>query len=82
MVVRIEDVEGNQGGVSEDLTLEDYDGPDLWRVRIEDTLDNLDSEAQKPLHDLESVEGNECLAKLVDILPTYPLIESAEVIEE
>lgn len=79
MRVHFEDVRGNQGTMTEDLTLENYDGPDMWRVRIEETLTSFDDEAMTALHDLESTEREESLEKLVKILPAYPLIETATV---
>lgn len=77
MRVHFEDVRGNQGIMEADFSLVDYDGPDIWRVRIEETLDSFDSEAMTTLHDLESAERKESLEKLVKILPAYPLIETA-----
>lgn len=77
MRVHFEDVRGNQGTMEADFTLVDYDGPDIWRVRIEDTLTSFDSEAMTVLHDLESTERKESMDKLVNILPAYPLIETA-----
>ena len=77
MRVHFEDVRGNQGTMEADFTLVDYDGPDMWRVRIEDTLNSFDSEAMMVLHDLESTERAESMDKLVQLLPAYPLIETA-----
>lgn len=77
MRVHFEDVRGNQGTMEEDFTLVDYEGPDIWRVRIEDTLNSFDSEAMTVLHDLEFTEREESMEKLVKILPAYPLIETA-----
>lgn len=77
MRVHFEDVRGNQGIMEEDFALVDYDGPDIWRVRIEDTLDSFDSEAMTVLHDLESTEKEKSMDKLVKLLPAYPLIETA-----
>ena len=79
MRVHFEDVRGNQGTMEEDFTLVDYEGPDIWRVRIEDTLNSFDSEAMTVLHDLESTERAESMDKLVKILPAYPLIETASL---
>ena len=79
MRVHFEDVRGNQGIMEADFSLVDYDGPDIWRVRIEETLDSFDSEAMAAFHDLESAERKESLEKLVKILPAYPLIETATV---
>ncbi|QLD90360.1 hypothetical protein HWV07_15475 [Natronomonas salina] len=60
-----------------DFSLVEYDGPDIWRVRIEDTLDSFDSEAMTVLHDLESTDRAESMTTLVKLLPAYPLIETA-----
>lgn len=77
MRVHFEDVRGNQGTMVENFSLVDYDGPDIWRVRIEDTLNSFGSEAMIVLHDLESAERAESMDKLVKLLPAYPLIETA-----
>ena len=77
MRVHFEDVRGNQGTMEEDFSLVDYEGPDIWRVRIEDTLNSFDSEAMMVLHDPESTERAESMDKLVKLLPAYPLIETA-----
>ena len=79
MRVHFEDVRGNRGIMEADFSLVDYDGPDIWRVRIEETLDSFDSEVMTALHDLESTEREENLEKLVKVLPAYPLIETATV---
>ena len=77
MRVHFEDVRGNQGTMGEDFSLVDYDGPDIWRVRIEEILTSFDSEAMTVLHDLQSTEREENMEKLVKLLPAYPLIEMA-----
>lgn len=82
MRVRFEDEKDTVGIVKEDLTLVEYTGPAIWRDRIEETLKKIDSGTKVTIPEITTVDGEERMARLAELLPDLPFIHSAEVIEE
>lgn len=78
MGVWFEDAEGNNGTVGEDLSLEEYSGPHMFKTRLEDTLSKMDSGSMKALYHLETLDEKERLARIAEVLADLTLVREVQ----
>lgn len=98
MCIRFTDEEGHVGHIGEDLSLLDYSGPEAWRERIEERLEGMESvltevsvdtrgmdpdqNGEPPPHEWVTLEGEERMACLAELLSRGKLIRSAGIPEK